>query len=131
MALNHSIQSTARLGVRFAVQQGKPTAVALPNAEGLRAAGGGRRRTSENWMAQFSAHGQCLGKGSRVYARRSEDSASARKHRHHIPGVWRTTNGGQARAATAFGGFREAASRTGRVETEERFLDRVPNDDDF
>jgi len=58
-------------------------------------------------------------------------TASARKHRHHIPGVWRTTNGGQARAATAFGGFREAASRTERVETEERFLDRVPNDDDF
>ena len=36
--------------------------MALPNAEGLRAAGGGQSGTSENWLAQFSALGQCLGK---------------------------------------------------------------------
>jgi len=64
------------LGVRFAVHQRKPAAVVLPSAEGLRAAGGGQRGTSEDWLAQFSAHGQRMGKGIRVYARRSEDFAS-------------------------------------------------------
>src|SRR5260370_32296903 len=117
MAIDPSGQSTARLGVRFAVQQGKSPAVALPIAEGLRAAGGSPSWPSENWLAQFSAHSQRLGKGSWVYARRSEDSASARKYRHHLPGVWRTANGSQARAAAAFGGFCEAESRAGRLET--------------
>lgn len=131
MALDHSIQPTARLGVRFAVQQGKSAAVALPNAERLRAAGGSQSGSSENWLAQFSAHGQRLGKGSRIYARGSEDSASARKHRYHLPGVWRTTNGSQAGVATAFGGLCEAESRAGRLEAGERCLGRVPNDDDF
>ena len=67
-ALDHSVQPTARLGVRVAVQQGKSSAVALPIAKGLRAAGSSRSRPSENWLAQFSAHGQRLGKGSRVHA---------------------------------------------------------------
>lgn len=62
MALNCSLQSTARLGVRFAVQQGKSPVVALPTAEGLRAASRSESGTSENWVAQFSAHGQRLGK---------------------------------------------------------------------
>src|SRR6266851_6905022 len=131
MALDHSLQPTARLGLRFAVQQGKAAVVALPSAEGLRAAGGGQSGAAENWMAQFSAYGQRLGKGSRVYARRSENSASPRKHRHHFPGVWRTANGSQTRTAAAFGGLCEAKCSTGRLETEERFLDGMPNDDDF
>src|SRR5216684_5612576 len=131
MALDHSIQPTARLGVRFAVQQGKPAAVVLPGAEGLRAAGSSQSGSSENWLAQFSAHRERLGQGSRVYARRSEDSASARKHRHHLPGVWRTANGSQTRTATAFGGLRETESGAGRLETGERCLGRVPNDHDF
>src|SRR3981189_2495836 len=131
MALDHSVQPTARLGVRVAVQQGKTSAVALPIAEGLRAASGSQSRTSENWLAQFSAHGQCLGKGSGVYARRSENSASARKRRHHLPGVWRTANASQTRTATAFGGLCEAESRAGRLETGERCLGRLPNDHDF
>ena|SRR5882762_9525731 len=131
MALDHSIQPTARLGVRFAVQQGKPATVVLPSAEGLCAAGSSQGGSSENWLAQFSAHRQRLGQGSRVYARRSEDSASARKHRHHLPGVWRTANGSQARSAAAFGGLCEAESSTGRLETGERYLGRGPNDDDF
>src|SRR4029077_80077 len=130
MALDHSIQPTARLGVPFAVQQRKPAAVALPSAEGLRAAGSSQSGSSENWLAQFSAHRQRLGQGSRVYARRSEDSASARKHRYHLPGVWRTTNGSQARVATAFGGLCEEESRAGRLEAG-RCLGRVPNDHDF
>jgi hypothetical protein len=36
---------------------------------------------------------QCLGKGSPVYARRSEDSVAAREHRYHLAGVRRTANG--------------------------------------
>src|SRR5713101_461340 len=98
MALDHSVQPTARLGVRVAVQQGKSSAVALPIAKGLRAAGSSPSRPSENWLAQFSAYGQRLGKGSWVYARRSKDSASARKHRYHLPSVRRTANGSQTRA---------------------------------
>jgi hypothetical protein len=35
--------------------QGEPAAVALPSAEGLRAAGSGQSGASENWLAQFSA----------------------------------------------------------------------------
>ncbi len=131
MALDHSIQPTARLGVRFAVQQGKAAVVVLPSAEGLRAAGSSQSRSSENWLAQFSAHSERLGQGSRVYAGRSEDSASARKHRHHLPGVRRTANGSQAGVATTLSELCKAESRAGGLETGERCLGRVPNDDDF